>query len=110
MDINKSVMGRRIRSARKMRNMSADVLAELIGITVASLGHIECGDRKPSLQTLYSIAVVLDVSIDYLVGNTLSPSETAIRLLIAEDCLGEEQENMLMDLVRSMIPVIKNRI
>lgn len=50
MDINIVIMGQRIRAARKMKHMSADALAEKIGIAAESLGHIECGSRKPSLQ------------------------------------------------------------
>jgi transcriptional regulator with XRE-family HTH domain len=107
LDINILVMGQRIRSARRMRNMTAEVLAEAIGITSESLGHIECGARKPSLQTLYNLALTLDVSMDYLVGRTLSPSETVVHSSLTESNLTAEQEKLLMDLVRSIIPVIK---
>lgn len=110
MDINILVMGQRVRAARKMRNMTAEALAEKIGIAVESLGHIECGARKPSLQTLYNIALTLDVSMDYLVGRSLSPSETAVQSCLSESGLAAEQERLLMDLTRSMIPVIKNNV
>ena len=108
MDMNIIVMGQRVRTARKLRNMTAEALAEKIGIAVESLGHIECGARKPSLQTLYNIALTLDVSMDYLVGRVLSSSETVVQSCIAECGLAAEQERLLMDLARSMIPVIQN--
>ena len=110
MDINILVMGQRVRAARKIRNMTAETLAGRIGIAVESLGHIECGARKPSLQTLYNIALALDVSMDYLVGRSLSPSETAVQSCLLESGLAAEQERLLMDLTRSMIPVIKNNV
>ncbi len=110
MDINILIMGQRVRTARKMRNMTAEALAEKIGIAVESLGHIECGARKPSLQTLYNIALTLDVSMDYLVGRSLTPSETVIQSCISESGLAAEQEKLLMDLTRSMILVIKNNV
>ena len=44
-----------------MRQMTAEQLAEQLGIAAESLGHIECGNRRPSLTLLYTISVILDV-------------------------------------------------
>lgn len=108
MDI--TTMGQRIRSARKMRGMNVDALAEKIGIAAESLGHIECGAKKTSLQTLLNIADALDVSLDYLAGRTLSPTENLLKTFADEDELTPEQEKMLLDLAKSMIPIIKNKV
>ena len=70
MSMDKALIGQRIRAARNLRGMKAAVLAEQIEITTESLGHIECGVRGPSLQTLIRISDVLEVSLDYLVGKT----------------------------------------
>lgn len=110
MDINIVIMGQRIRAARKMKHMSADALAEKIGIAAESLGHIECGSRKPSLQTLYAIAETLEVSLDYLIGRTVSPAEAAVQACLPEYGLTPEQEKLLKDLTKSMIPIIKDKI
>lgn len=110
MSINTAILGQRIRAARKMNHMSAEALAEKIRIEPESLGHIECASRKPSLQTLYAIAEALNVSLDYLVGRTLSPTETVIQTCLPEQGLTAEQEQLIMDLVKSMIPVIKERV
>ena len=103
-------MGQRIRSARKMRGMNADELAAKIGIAVESLGHIECGAKKTSLQTLLNIADVLDVSLDYLAGRCLTPTENLLKSFAEDEKLTPEQEKMLLDLAKSMIPIIKNKI
>lgn len=108
MDI--TTMGQRIRSARKMRGMNVDALAEKIGIAAESLGHIECGAKKTSLQTLLNIADALDVSLDYLAGRTMSPTENLLKTFADEDDLTPEQEKMLLDLAKSMIPIIKNKV
>ena len=110
MDIDINVMGQRIRSARKLRGMKADTLAEKIGMATESLGHIECGAKKTSLQTLYNISEVLDVSLDYLVGRTVSPTESLLKTYADENSLTQEQEKILLDLARSMIPIIKDNI
>lgn len=107
MGIDVQIMGQRIRAARKSRNMTAEQLAEQIGIAMESLGHIECGVRKPSLQTLYRIAEILDVSLDYLTGRTVSPTESQLQNRFSDTGLNAEQEKLLMDLAMCMLPVIK---
>lgn len=110
MSLNAGIMGQRIRAARKMRYMSAEELAEKVDFAVESIGHIECGSRKPSLQTLYNIAEVLDVSLDYLTGRIPTASETVIHNCAEDYNLTDEREKTLIELTRSMIPIIQKKI
>lgn len=110
MNISNIIMGQRIRAARKARGIKAEKLAESVGIAVESIGHIECGSRKPSLGTLYRIAEALDVSLDYLTGRTESSTETIICDCAEHHDLTSEQKQMLMELSSNMIPVIKKRL
>lgn len=110
MEMNVILMGRRIRTARKEQCMPAETLAERAGITPESLGHIECGVRKPSLQTLYTIAETLQVSLDYLTGRTPSSADKAFGGVSAEQALTDGQEALLRELTRSMIPIIKDNV
>ena len=50
----------------KERGYTQEKLAEICDISTGFLGHIERGTRKLSLDTLFCIATVLNVSIDYL--------------------------------------------
>lgn len=109
MEISAILMGQRIRSARKSKAMSTEELAEKVGVAVESIGHVECGARKPSLTLLYNIAVVLDVSLDYLTGRTENTSDSLLHECAEHNCLTEAQEQMLLELSRSMIPIIKKR-
>ena len=106
MGLNMRAMGQRIRAARKMRNMTAEALTEQIGIAVESLGHIECGVRKPSLQTLCNIAESLDVSLDYLTARVSTPTEKLLQSHLSDSALTAEQERLLVDLAKSMIPAV----
>lgn len=108
-DISNIVMGQRIRAARKARNVKADELAEAVGIAVESIGHIECGARRPSLMTLFRIAETLDVSLDYLTGRTDDSTETVISDCADHQDLTPEQKSLLLELSSSLIPVIKKR-
>lgn len=110
MSLNSSVMGQRIKAARKMRNMSAETLAEKIGYAAESVNHIECGSSRPSLQTLYKIAEVLDASLDYLTGRTASSTDSMILESIQDTDLTDAQKEMLLDLTKSMIPIVKRKV
>ena len=109
MEISAILMGQRIRSARKAKEMSTEELAEEVGVAVESIGHIECGARKPSLNLLYNIAEVLGASLDYLTGRTENSSEALVHDFADNSELTREQEQMLLELCRSMIPIIKKR-
>ena len=104
MKISAILMGQRVRSARKAKEMSTEELAEKVGVAVESIGHIECGARKPSLNLLYNIAEVLGVSLDYLTGRTENSSDALLHECADSNDLTGEQEQMLLELCRSMIP------
>ena len=106
MDIDFVLVGSRIRDARIVRGVTGDALSEQIGIAAESLRHIECGASKPSLQTLYRIAEVLGVSLDYLTGRTPGLSDS----LLHEYGLEPMQEKMLREVLDGMIPIITNYI
>ena len=109
MEISAILMGQRVRAARKMKQMNTDELAEKVGVAVESIGHIECGARKPSLTLLFNIAEVLEVSLDYLTGRTENSSDAVFHECADHNGLTPDQEQMLLELCRSMIPIIKKR-
>ncbi len=109
MDISNIVMGQRVRAARRSRGMKADTLAEAVGVAVESIGHIECGARRPSLVTLFRIAETLNVSLDYLTGRTESSAQLAVSDCADHNNLTPEQKALLLELSNGLIPVIKKR-
>lgn len=110
MEIDTVLIGNRIRTVRKLRNMTADVLAEEIGLAEVTLRHIETGANKTSLMTLMNIADTLDVSVDYLLGRVSSPVEMKTLLIRNAYDLTELQEKMLTTMVENLIPVVKDYI
>lgn len=107
MDIELREMGQRIRAARRSRKMTIEQLSELVGIANESLGHIECGSRKTSLQTLLKIADILQVSLDYLTGRSPSQLETVLQQGIEGVSLTADQAEMLPEMIKSLLPYIK---
>lgn len=67
-------IGRRISEFRESKNISQTELASRININRSVLNRIELGTRPARDLELKGIANVLDVSTDYLVGNTDNPN------------------------------------
>ena len=66
MALDNKHIGIQIKKVRGKRNISQEQLAELTGICVASLSLIENGKRQARLDTIISIANVLNVNIEEL--------------------------------------------
>ena len=99
MTINYSLIGNRIKAARKAKGLSQSELSELIDRSVGYMSYIETGSKKPSLETLIQIANALDVTIDELLSDNLaaaSPvSNTQINQLLS-DCSAYEKRVILL--------------
>lgn len=86
--------------------MTADSLADTIGVAAVTLRHIETGANNTSLHTILNIAETLNVSIDYLLGRVSSPIETKSLPLKEAYDLTVYQEKMLMDMIENLIPIV----
>ena len=64
-------LGAHIRRERVMRGWTQEHLAEKANISLSFLGHIERGTRKASLETLVTLANVLEISMDSLLSGSL---------------------------------------
>lgn len=106
MDMDFVLVGQRIRDARKARGLTAELLAERVELATESLRHIEIGASKPSLQALFRIASVLEVSLDYLTGRTPSITDSFLN----EKGLTPNQEKVMRDLIDGMMPIIVNNL
>ncbi|BCJ87378.1 helix-turn-helix domain-containing protein [Effusibacillus dendaii] len=62
-------LGKRVRAYRKLKHLTQQELANLLGVSVAIVGGIERGTREPSQDILTKISHVLGVSTDELTGN-----------------------------------------
>lgn len=65
--IQKVELSRRIKAQRKYLGYTQEQVAERVGITYSSYVKIENAFQCPSLHTLASISLVLDISLDKLV-------------------------------------------
>lgn len=63
-------LGPRIRSARESAGFTQESLAELTGVSRTAVARWESGDIIPKLENLVNLALLLNVSTDYLLGIT----------------------------------------
>jgi len=61
MQFNKKIIGRTIRNLRKRKSLSQNVLSGLAGIARTHLTMIENGDKQPNFETIWKIALALDM-------------------------------------------------
>lgn len=58
--------GKRLNLARKKRGLTAQKMADILGVALRSYRFYESDYRQPSFDILIKIADTLDVSTDYL--------------------------------------------
>ena len=66
--LDKEVIPMRLRKLRKEKNLTMKQLGNIVGVTECAISQYELGKREPSNETLFKLADVFDVSVDYLLG------------------------------------------
>lgn len=85
-------LGSRLQMLRKQRGITQKVLAGRINKSVAAVSSYETNVQSPPLDVLISIASVLNVSLDYLVGFDC-------RELLVLDSLTDDQRELVYLLI-----------
>lgn len=60
----------RLKMLREDKGFTQQHLSEVLNVSSSAVSHYENGTREPTIETLIRMADVLNVSVDYLVGNT----------------------------------------
>lgn len=67
------LIGRRIKRARKLANLSQETLAQRLFISRTCLSNYEGNRRTIPISVLFGISETLEVSMDYLLGKETMP-------------------------------------
>jgi transcriptional regulator with XRE-family HTH domain len=70
-------MGDRLRELRLKKNISQEEVARQVGITRSAYSHYEINNRQPVYETLKKLAVLFNVSLDYIIGGEPTRQEAA---------------------------------
>ena len=77
-------LGQRLRALRKQRDLSQERLGRKSGLSGKFIGEVERGEKSISIDSLYHVAVALEVPLRHLTdvrsGRAVIPSEDAEKL------------------------------
>lgn len=94
MAVNFIIVGRRVREIRLQKQISQEILAEWIEMSVTYISHIETAKKRASLETLVKIANALGTTVDQLLsGNQENDQEVYKEELVqlVADCTSYEK-------------------
>lgn len=69
--MERSNISQRIRAFRKLKGLTQNELADQLGVSIAILGAIERGSRKPDYKIIQNIAGVLGIDVEELNPNAV---------------------------------------
>lgn len=75
------MFGDKLKNLRETNNLSQQQLADKLGMSPSAIGMWEQNRRQPDNEILKKIAQMFDVSIDYLLGNDIKPTDSNKELL-----------------------------
>ena len=96
-------LGNAIKEARLKKGMSQEALAEALDISPTHVKHMESGHRRPSVEKLFQIAKLLDMSVDSVIFKKDSKEAPVARELgIAISSCTDREKQVLLDVATAM--------
>ncbi|MDY7224673.1 helix-turn-helix domain-containing protein [Halalkalibacterium halodurans] len=74
-ELQKKLMGQRIKQCRTEMNLSQEGLAERLGMKRTNIANYEAGRVVPPGNVILELANILGVTTDYLLGRTDTPDK-----------------------------------
>ena len=107
--MDKTLLGKRINTARKERGWTSERLAEACSINATYLRQIEAGTKIPSLPVFVSLCEALNVSPTYLLIEVLPQqgNQDMDALLELLQNATPKQLNMMVSMIRSALEASK---
>lgn len=103
-------LGKKLLELRKRRGLTREALAKMIGTSGAIIGKYEREERTPSVEIAKNIAQALDVSLDFLAGNTEMELDAATLNRIQEVAkLSDKEQEHIFITLDAMIRDFKNK-
>ncbi len=72
MDIDYKIIGQRIKEERRKKGWSQERLSEEIDVTTVYISRVERGTSQINLKRLAQISRVLETSVEYLIGGSIT--------------------------------------
>ena len=110
MKVNYVLIGARIKEYRQHKNLTQEMLAELIEMSPGYISLIETGKKKASLETLLAICRALSITLNELLTGNQIPLDTDYNLEIAElmsEC-NEYERRIVYEIMKTVREVLRN--
>ena len=110
--MNYKRLGERIREERLKLNLTQAQLAEDIDISDTYMGAIERGERSLTLDTLVRLVNRLGVTVDYMLSDSVSNSDSNIMEEFKQIIDGHpmERKQMAISVLRTMFSYFEKEI
>lgn len=96
--------GSRLAAIRKEKKLSQGDLAAMVGIHANVLGRYERGEARPFVEMAAKLAQALEVSLDYLVGNSdLKFDANTINRIVELQALSDHEQHTIFAIVDAFI-------
>ena len=95
-----SDFAKNLRYYRKQKRLSQATLAKKLNYGHMTIANYESGRNEPSIDDLIKIAIILDISLDELVGK--NPSKKEECFLHEFQKLSEKNQNRILDLIKAL--------
>jgi len=108
--VNYAALGKKIRQKRLTVGLSQSVVSESVELSESFYGHIERGDRKPSIESIIRIANFFDLSLDYLLLESKPSHDNSKNLQAEFENLFRDKSQAQSDCLLKMFKLLANNI
>jgi transcriptional regulator with XRE-family HTH domain len=102
--LDRMSFGKRLTEARKSKGMSQEDIAKMLNTKSPVIGRYEREEMTPSVEVATKLASILEVSLDYLVGNTeMQLDKSIIKRIQQIQSLNKEDKEHLFALMDAFL-------
>ena len=105
MALDYGIIGKRLKKARQEKNLTQEVMAEKLDVSVAFLSRVERGNSHINLKRLSQICEILGVSEGEILNGTSGDSKSYLRTEFSEllDKSTQEQQKLIYNIAQVII-------
>lgn len=102
MNIDYKLIGERIKKARKLMDMTQDMMAEKLGVSIGYISQVERGITKISLDLLGAISSILECDIaSFITESAINSSEYMESELLSEiRKLDSQKKKYILEIIK----------
>ncbi|MBQ7668329.1 MAG: helix-turn-helix transcriptional regulator [Clostridia bacterium] len=102
--MNYSIIGARIRQARKEKSMTQEEFAEKMGISVGYVNQVETGKKCFNLKRFKQAGVIFDKPVSYFIEGSACEDEDSLREIVGIlTNANKEQINIVKKIVQAIV-------